>query len=169
MHVSTSVDYWDEVGEKFYTKYKNIRNLHTEWKRLVSRGLPIVGPSGREWVFKQKANWRGDMEWPVNQIINHPDQGTCADIMMLVRLMLSTRLKRMNLPEVLLLSTVHDSAVLDTPSEHVQRLVNLFHEIFRDLPATIQKCWGYTWNTPLACECSVGYNMGDMTEMKPTL
>jgi hypothetical protein len=70
----------------------------------------------------------------------------------------------MNLPEVLLLSTVHDSIVLDTPSEHVQRLVNLFHEVFDDLPKNIAKCWGYSWKTPLACEVSVGYNMGNKYE-----
>ena len=70
-----------------------------------------------------------------------------------------------NTSKILLLSTVHDSIVLDTPSEHVQELVNLFHKVFDDLPATIQKCWGYTWKTPLACEVSVGYNMGNMSEV----
>lgn len=186
MHVSTSVDYWDEVGEKMYTKYKNIRKIHTEWKRIVSQGRNIVGPSGREWKFQQKVNWRGEMEWPVNNIINYPVQGTGADVMMLARLMFASRLKKKGLSKVLLLSTVHDSIVLDTPSEHIQELVNLFHEVFRDLPKTIDKCWNYIWKTPLACEVSVGYNMGNkyekladgttiikcprgMEEMKPTM
>jgi len=168
MHVSTSVDYWEEVGEKFYNKYKNIRKLHTQWKQQVSRGQNIVGPSGREWKFKQKENFRGQMEWPTNQIINFCVQGTGADVMMLARLSFAARLKKMNLPEVKLLSTVHDSIVLDTISEHVPRLVNLFHEVFDDLPKNIAKCWGYSWKTPLSCEVSVGYNMGNTEEMKRT-
>lgn len=166
MHVSTSSKYWDEVGEKFYTKYKNIRKIHTHWKQTVSMGKPIEGPSGRQWVFEMKPNFRGEMEWPANDIINHGVQGTGADVMMLARLSFAARLKKMNLPKVLLLSTVHDSIVIDTPKEHVQELVNLFHQVFDDLPANVKKCWDYKWKTPLACECSVGYNMADMDEVK---
>jgi DNA polymerase I-like protein with 3'-5' exonuclease and polymerase domains len=166
MHVSSSKEYWNEVGEKFYSKYKALRKTHTEWKRFAATGKQIPLPSGRQFSFTQKANFRGEMEWDVNKIINYPVQSTGADIMMLARISFASRLKKMNLPKVLLLSTVHDSIVIDTPKEHVQDLVNLFHQVFDDLPKNVKKCWDYEWKTPLACECSVGYNMADMDEVK---
>ena len=165
MHVSTSVKYWEEVGEKFYEKYKGIKNIHTEWKRQVASGLPLEGPSGRQWRYEMKPNWKGEMEWPVNDLINHPVQGTGADVMMLARLSLASRLKKLANPEILMISTVHDSIVLDTPKQHIPMLVELFHSVFDDLPKNIKKCWGYEWNTPLTCEVSVGPNMKDLEEI----
>lgn len=166
MHVSTKKEYWDEVGFKFYEKYKGIRAIHTHWKQLVSQGQCIEGPSGRQWAFEMKKNYRGEMELPVNSIINYPVQGTSADVVMLARLSFVSRLRKLGFKEVLLLSTIHDSIVVDCPKAQVQDVVNLFHQVCDDLPANIKKCWDYVWKTPLACECSVGYNMADTEEVK---
>lgn len=165
LHVSTSVKFWDNIGEKFYEKYAVINKKHLEWIQHVSQGNVLEGPSGRQWKFEMLPNWKGELEWPVNSIICYPNQGTAADVMMLARLSLASRLRRLALPEILMISTVHDSIVLDSPKKHVPMLVELFHSVFDDLPKNIKKCWGYEWNTPLTCEVSVGPNMKDLEEV----
>lgn len=164
MHVSTSSKYWDAVGEKFYAKYAGIDACHKAWADIVVRGEPIVGPLGREWVFNTRDK-RGEFFIPWTTLTNYPVQGTGADIVALARVSFARRLKAKNLP-VLLVSTVHDSIVVDSPPEYVQEVVNLFHQVFDDLIPNIRRIFGYEWVVPMTCECNVGLNEKDMTELK---
>jgi DNA polymerase-1 len=166
MHVSTSVKFWDEVGHKFYTKYKYIDKLYDTNLQLISQGKPIVGPLGREWEIKLFKNYKGEMELPVTKAVNYPVQGTGADVMMLARISLRNRLRK--LPEshyIKFISTVHDSIVLDAPSEFKAPITQTFHAVFADLPKNIEKVFGYKWKTPLACEVKAGPNMKDMEKL----
>lgn len=163
MHVSTSPAYWDDIGEKFYKKYHGIDKQHQKWADTVMSGQPIVGPFGREWVFNTRDR-NGNLYVPWTTLTNYPVQGTAADIMALTRMLFRTRIKRLDLP-VLLVSTVHDSIVCDTTEPHVQQVVNALHQVFDDLPMAIRRLWGIDWNVPLAGEVSMGLNEKDMTEV----
>lgn len=161
-HVSSSSDYWDDINEKFFKKYNGINECHYKWKSLCENGQPIVSPLGREWDIPLMNSY-GKINW--TQFTNYPVQGTGADVMMLARISLSNRLKKLGWP-VLLIQTVHDSIVVDCPSEYVQRMCNLFHEVFKDLQANIKKLFGYEWVVPLECEVKAGPNQKDMKEIK---
>jgi DNA polymerase I-like protein with 3'-5' exonuclease and polymerase domains len=161
MHVSKDPKFWDAVGEKFYSKYAGIDKCHQEWANLVTQGLPIVGPFGREW-FCSNRNKKGEFFIPWTTLTNYPVQGTGADIMALARVSFARRLKATGWP-VLLVSTVHDSIVVDCPDPAlIQPVVNLFHQVFDDIPANIERMFGVDWNVPMDCECKVGANMKDM-------
>lgn len=69
--------------------------------------------------------------------------------------------------DVKFVQTVHDSIVVDSHQKHVQQIVNLFHEVFKDLQPNIKKLFNYEWVVPLECEVKVGVNQKDMQEMKP--
>jgi len=166
MHVSTSSKYWDGVGEKFYSKYNGIDRCHKAWADIVMRGEPIVGPLGREWVFNTRDK-RGEIFIPWTTLTNYPVQGTGADIVALARVIFRKRLNSLGLP-VLLVSTVHDSIVCDSPPEHVQSVVNLFHQVFEDLIPNIRKLWGYDWIVPMTCETFVGLNEKDTVQVERT-
>jgi len=93
-------------------------------------------------------------------------QGTGADIMMLARLSFARRLKASGLP-VILISTVHDSIVVDVPDEElIQPIVNMFHQVFDDIPRNIKKVFNVDWNVPMGCECKMGMDMKNMKEVK---
>lgn len=167
MHVSTDPKFWDAIGEKFYAKYHGIDRCHNEWAGQVARGLPIVGPLGREW-FLSNRDKKGQLYVPWTTLTNYPVQGTGADIMALARISFARRLKAARIP-VLLVSTVHDSIVVDTPDKsHVQSVVNLFHQVFDDIPSNILRMFGYEWVVPMDCECKVGPNMKDMEKVQRT-
>ena len=61
---------------------------------------------------------------------------------------------------------MHDSLVVDAPSEYVVPLTGMFHEVFKDIPTNIKKLFGYDWKVPLTCEVKAGPNMKDMKEVK---
>lgn len=168
MHVSTSAKYWDEANEKFYKKYKGLDDKHKEWANLVIEGQPIVSPLGRFWPVKMTTDYKGNLVIPWTILSNYPVQGTGADVMTIARVSFMNRLKKLKLDSVKLVSSVHDSIVVDSPAEHLHLIATMFHEVFRDLQANIKKLFGYEWKVPLACEVKYGPNMKDMEKYELT-
>jgi hypothetical protein len=166
MHVSTSVAYWDEVGRKFYEKYNGIDKCHLKWGDMVAQGKPIIGPLGRFWPITMGRDKRGDLYIPWTVLTNYPVQGTGADVMMVARVSFWNRLKKKQyFREVKLVSTVHDSIVVDTPEQYARDIANLFYEVFPDVPKNIKAIFDYDWVVPLDCECKYGYNLKDMKKL----
>lgn len=166
MHVSSSASFWDEINEKFYKKYKGIDRCHKDWADCVLKGRSIVGPFGREWEISLARDIRGNLVIPWTILTNYPVQGTGADIMQIARVSFINRLKKQPWGDkVLLISTVHDSIVVDAPSYLVQDIVNLFHQVFDDLIGNFNRLFNYTWIVPLTCECKFGMNMKEMTKI----
>ena len=167
MHVSTSVKYWDDVGEKFYTKYNGIDKLYDYNLKLITEGKPIIGPLGREWLIPWTKNYKGEAQLPVTKAVNYPTQGTGHDIMSIARVSFNNRLKKSPyIDKTLWRSTIHDSMIVDAPGAYTEPLTVMFHEVFRDIPANIKKLFGYEWKVPLTCEVKMGKNLKDMHEVK---
>ena len=153
MHVSSDPKYWDAVNEKFYSKYSGLDAKHKEWAQQVINGQSIVGPLGREWPIKMAVDQRGNPKIPWTVLSNYPVQGTGADVMMLARIVFYKRLQKKSYSSsVLLVSSVHDSIVVDVPAQYLQEITNLFHQVFDDLQINIKRAFGYDWKVPLACE-----------------
>lgn len=165
MHVSTSPKYWDSIGEKFYKKYHGVDRTHQLWKDLVVAGHPIVGPSGRIWSISMGRDWKGDLKIPWTILTNYPVQGTGADVMMLARISFWRRLTALQIPSVKLVSTVHDSIVVDTPTQYISQIVDLFYGVFDDLIENIWRCFKYKWIVPLGCEVKIGMDMLNMEKV----
>ena len=163
MHVSAVPSFWDQLNEKFFAKYYGIDNCHKRWSELVIQGLPIKGPLGRSWSI----NMREGFKIPWTTLSNYPVQGTGADIMMLVRISAYKRIKAAGI-DCKFISTVHDSIVVDCHSKDIQAIVDIFHQVFADIPKNVYKVFGYTWNVPMDCECKYGMNMKDMKKISPS-
>ena len=170
MHVSTSIKYWDNIGEQFYSKYYGINKKHLEWGADVVEGLPIVGPFGRFWPIDMTINYKGEVAIPWSVLTNLPVQGTGHDIVSIARVSFFSRLKKTGLYDkgVKLISTVHDSIVADIPDTLAQPVCNLFHQVFDDIPLNIMKMFNYDWQVPLGCEVKYGANLKTMTKLDRT-
>lgn len=156
-HVSTDPDFWDKKNETFYRKYSGINKCHQEWAVRVANKKTIVGPSGREWTVPLKPD--GDLPWTI--LTNYPVQGTGADLMAIARVSLRNRLKHGKL-QSLLINTVHDSLVVDSPTNEVDVVARMCHDVFNDLQKNMKKLWGI--NSPIAfpCEVKIGPNLGSL-------
>jgi DNA polymerase I-like protein with 3'-5' exonuclease and polymerase domains len=169
MQVSTSVKYWDDIGKKFFTKYNGIDKLYDKNLATIAQGLPLVGPLGREWLIPWTTNYKGEQALPVTKAVNYPVQGTGHDIMSIARVSFNNRLKKsLYADKTLWRSTVHDSLIIDAPTEYLQPLVNMYHQVFDDIPKNIFKLFGYTWKTPLTCECKYGKDLKNMIKIDRT-
>jgi DNA polymerase I len=156
-HVSDDPDFWDKKNEGFYSKYWEIDKCHQQWKSRVMNRQSITGPSGREW----KIDLKPDGSPPWTTLTNYPVQGTGADLMAIARVSLRNRLKTGKL-QSLLINTVHDSVITDSPKEEVPVVAQLMHDTFNDLPKNMLKLWGITTPIAFPCEVKVGHNLGEM-------
>jgi len=156
--VSKSREYWKEVIEAYYTKYAGISAWHKKIIKTVIETGELSTPLGRFFKFQKYGG-----EYTPTTIKNYPVQGTGADIMALVRVSAYNRLKKLDLPDCLLVNTVHDSIILDFKDAGLIPVLNdMFHGVFKDIPANIEKVFGVKFNVPMTCENQVGSNWGDM-------
>jgi len=160
-HVSADAAFWDDVNAKFYKKYHQLDAWHKHLANLVCARMPIVSPLGREWLIPMDPG--GKVPWTT--LANYPVQGTCADIMMVARVSLFRRLSAMkHLAPVKLVSTVHDSIVLDAPDELVQEVSTLAKSCFDDIPKNFKKLWNIDLPIPFPGEVKYGPNLKELNK-----
>lgn len=167
--VSKSVDFWQDVIDKYYSKYKDLHATHLKYIKQAKETHLITSPFGREYWFEPKhimTKYGPDIKWSEPDITNYPNQGCGADVMAVARLAVLSRLKRANIPSVRLISTVHDSIVADVPDKDIDQTVEIFDKVFKDLPELIERAYGVEWNVPMLGEVSVGPNMLELQEVK---
>lgn len=162
MGVSTSVKFWDERIVDYYTKYTGIRKWHDQLLEEVKRNGYTTIPSGRFYAFKPVLK-RGDWEWPLTTIKNFPVQGFGADLVMLARIYAYRLLQESGL-EFVMVGTVHDSIVVDTPAENCYTISMLLKKAVEAVPALCVEHFGYKFSLPLTCEIQTGMNKRDMKE-----
>lgn len=163
--VSTSVQFWQDVIDKYYSKYKQILATHEKYIKDATTTGKVTSPFGREYQFTPVKKWNGDIKWNESDITNYPNQGCGADVMAVARVAVYQRWKRMGFNGKLI-STVHDSIVADVPDNEVEPVSVLFDEVFKDLPKLVTQAYGVDWNIPMLGEVSIGPNMAELTEVK---
>jgi hypothetical protein len=160
-HVSNDPKYWDNVNDMFFAKYSGIERKHGEWFSNAARREPIVGPTGSSWLINPRHNGEIDR----NAASNYPVQGTGADIVATARVTIRNRIRRREKKDWLMVSSVHDSIVLDVPDQDVQEAANLIYESFDALQGNLKKLFNWDVPVPLPAEVKVGHNLTEMTEL----
>jgi len=162
MGVSTSVKFWERVIEDYYAKYIGLAKWHnTTLVNAVKKDGYISIPSGRYYPFEAKFNGR-EWKWPLTQIKNYPVQGFGADLVMLARIE-AYRLLRESGLEFVMVQTIHDSIVVDTPSKNCYTICKILEDSVAAVPELCKKHFGYNFSLPLTSEVLVGPNKKDMT------
>lgn len=159
-HVSNDPEFWEERNRAFYKKYKGIDDTHQEWFQRVAEGRPLVSPFGREWYIPLVEK-KGEWVVPINDASNYPVQGTGADIVCIARQSIRRRMKVGKM-----LSTVHDSIVLDVPEDKVLETSNMMYEVFDDIPKNVKKLFNIDLPIAFPCECKYGKNLKEMTKIE---
>lgn len=163
MSVSRDQDFWQDVIDRFYIKYSGI----AEWHKKIIETAQFTGrleiPSGR--FFPIVPDYRKRNPWPHTNIKNYPVQGYGADLVMLARLRARRLIIESGL-EALLISTVHDSIVVDTPSKNVYNISKILKQSIEEVPSLCHRVFGHEFKLPLTCEIQVGPNKKEMKEIK---
>lgn len=158
--VSTSVDFWQDVIDKYYSKYRGIADWHRQLDYEAKRDGRLTIPSGRYYPFGyEETKW--GLKWPDTKVKNYPVQGFGADLVKLARLEAAKRIKAGH-HSALLVSTIHDSIVVDTPRENVYNIGKVLKESVEAVPKLCKDIWGYDFSLPLTAEIQAGMNKKDM-------
>lgn len=163
--VGFSVKQWQNVIDEYYNKYKGLAKWHTSIIQTAIATGQLIMPTGRRFSFESKPNYKGELVWPETTIKNYPVQGTGADIMSIIRVDFSKRFREQQIKGVLV-STVHDSIVVDVEDSEVSKVIDLFNKVYYDMPNNFYKLFGIEYNLPIFNEVSVGPNMKDLKEVK---
>ena len=159
MGVSRKPQYWQDVIDQYYGKYKDLHRTHLRYIQQVKETGQLKSPLGRIYRYEPKMK-RGEQVWPESDICNYINQGLGADVMAVARIMTMQEFKRRNLKS-LLVNTIHDSIVADCPKEEVDEVSDIFVQQFTKLPSNVSKAYNINWNLPLVGEVSIGNNMAE--------
>jgi DNA polymerase-1 len=160
--VSSSVKFWDGIIEKYYAKYKGLKKWHDQLLAMAKRDGYITIPSGRYYEFKPELKYN-NWQWPLTTIKNYPVQGLGADLVMLARIE-AYRLIQESRLEALMVGTIHDSIVVDTPEKNCYTICMLLKQAVEAVPRLCLETFNYPFSLPLTCELQVGKNKRDMRE-----
>jgi len=162
--VSTSQDFWQDVIDKYYTKYKGIAKWHKQLLAEAQEHGRLTIPSGRYYPIVPDITKRES--WPLTIIKNYPVQGFGADLVMLARLRASQLIRERGLEEVKLIGTIHDSIVVDCPGRMLDKVAHILKQSVEEVPMFCKKLWDYDFSLPLTCEVSYGPNKTDMKDFQ---
>jgi DNA polymerase I-like protein with 3'-5' exonuclease and polymerase domains len=160
--VSSKEKFWQGVIDEFYTKYNQVHSWHTHLIEEATTTGKLRMPTGRFYNFNPSER-NGDLVWPRTKILNYPVQGFGADIMVIARTSFSRRFQERRIPGSLI-STIHDSIVVDIPSKYIDEVAKMFFDVFKDIPMNFERMFGIKFDLPLRCEVSYGNNKKDLTE-----
>jgi DNA polymerase I-like protein with 3'-5' exonuclease and polymerase domains len=163
-------EFWQNVINETYEKYQGLGAWHEWLMEEVERTNGVLTmPTGRQYLYSKRRTEtkRGPQtSWPRTTILNYPVQGLGADIMALARVSLMKRMKASN-SRSLLISTVHDSILVDCPPDEVKLVGKLMFEVFDDIPKNFDRLFkpAQPWNIPMQVEVQSGHTWGDMQDL----
>lgn len=150
-HVSTKVDYWQEVIDGFYSKYERLFiGWHGELMDQVAKTGKYEAIDGRVYNFKPYEK-KGIWQLPKTLIYNYPVQGLGASIVMLSRISLWNRLTHSDLA-FKFVNTVHDDIWLDVLPQDLDALKVIIKGVFDDLPKNFERAFKVPFNLPTRFE-----------------
>jgi DNA polymerase-1 len=162
MGVSTSERFWQNVIDEYYAKYQGIRKWHNQLIDTAKRQGYLEIPSGRQYSITPDYTKREP--WPLTVIKNYPVQGFGADLVMLARLEAAKRLRLAGI-DGLLVSTIHDSIVADTPAKNVEVVGRILNDSVEAVPKLCRQVFGYYFSLPLTAEVQYGPNKKEMENL----
>lgn len=159
--VSSSVRWWQSKIDGFFTKYSGLAKWHESLLKEVGSTGIWTSPTGRIYQFNKKSNYQGDLVWPKTQIYNYPVQGLGAELMAIVRVSLTRRIRALNLQSYLVL-TVHDSILIDALQNELGQICTLIAAVFADVSQNFVRLFDVPFDVPLVGEIKVGEDWGHM-------
>ena len=139
-----------------------------EKKAVVSYSEEVANPqykyyhksdTGRHYIFNKYPNeYKGGLSFSPTELKNWPIQGfATADVVPMSVGLLQRALEEAGISDkALLVMTVHDSVVLDVPSELLYDIAVIAKDVLESAPANLKKLFGIDF----PCKLSVGIEYG---------
>lgn len=141
-----------EFIDKYFQIHKNIKQWIDNTKELAHEKGYVETLFGRRRYFPEINSSNGMLVASAErQAINHPIQGTAADLMKLAMIKVHAGLPAVSKESKLLLQ-VHDELVVEVPIDDVEKVSKFLEKTMDSV---------YTLNVPIEVEVGVGKNWGE--------
>jgi len=155
------IEYCERIIELFFESYPALLKLLQYYKRFILDNLCAVTIFGRVRFFEEAASEDGEIRSKALRAgCNHLIQSTASDMMLIALFVIEQNMREAGL-ESLLVSTVHDSLVIDTVREELDTVHDIVYSVLNNFPTVLQAVLGDDYDTswmlvPFAGDCDVG-------------
>lgn len=160
-NISMRIEECQHIIESFFDTYPALRDLLQQYKRFIMDTHVAVSIFGRVRVFEEV---RGDDEEAKAKALragcNHLIQSTASDMMLTALFVIELMMRNAGL-ESLLVSTVHDSLVIDCVREELPQVHDIVLRVLNNFPEVFKVVFGDDYDTswmivPFSGDCEVG-------------
>jgi len=158
--ISTKESFWQDKIDKFYNKYKGIERFHRKLVQEHKATGRLEMPTGRHYIIPEEYG----IEMARPKILNYPVQGLGHDLMTIARVSLFRNMRKYHLKS-LLISTIHDSIIIDAIESEKNLIIDLIRDTWNNIPYNYMCLTDDTFTLPMRCEISFGNNLKEMTNV----
>lgn len=135
--------------DNFYAGHPQIKR----WQEQIRRNVFYKGGNDSYTLAGRRRVWKWKDKPPINEIINHPVQGSNADITKLALRKLNEHLKRRRL-SAKIIAVLHDEIVVECPDAEVTQVIPLINKVM------VRAAERWLKPTPIAVDIKVGNSWG---------
>jgi DNA polymerase I-like protein with 3'-5' exonuclease and polymerase domains len=164
------LDECEDILESFFESYPVLRRYLGEYKEFILETGVAVSLFGRVRLFDDVDSNDNELRSKALRAgCNHLIQATASDMMLICLCAIEDVMREENL-ESMLVSTVHDSLVIDAVQDELPIVHNIVYSVLNNIPEIIKMTFGDTFDTswmivPFAGDCEVGMNYKDMSSI----
>lgn len=159
--ISMSIEECQHIIESFFDTYPALRDMLQQYKRFILDTHLAVSIFGRVRIFEEVL---GDDEEAKAKALragcNHLIQSTASDMMLTALFVIEMMMRDAGL-ESILVSTVHDSLVIDAVREELPQVHDIVGRVLNNFPDVFKAVFGDDYDTswmivPFSGDCEVG-------------
>jgi hypothetical protein len=165
-----SLEECEDILESFFESYPVLRRYLGEYKEFILQTGVAVSLFGRVRLFDEvDSNDNQLRSKALRAGCNHLIQATASDMMLICLCAIEDIMREENL-ESMLVSTVHDSLVVDAIQEELPAVHKIVYSVLNNIPEIIKMTFGETFDTswmivPFAGDCEVGMDYKGMNSI----
>jgi DNA polymerase I-like protein with 3'-5' exonuclease and polymerase domains/uracil-DNA glycosylase len=165
-----SIEECERILEQFFNSYPTLQKFLSAYKYFIQQNGVAVSITGRVRVFEEV--FSEDSEAAAKALragCNHLIQATASDMMLICLRVIEAAMRDQGL-ESLLVSTVHDSLVIDAVREELPAVHEIVYEVLNNIPEVMELLFGPEYDSswmlvPFGGDCEVGLNYGHVNKI----
>lgn len=165
-----SVEECERILAMFFDSYPTLKKFLSAYKYFIQQNGAAVSITGRVRIFEEV--FSDDEEAAAKALragCNHLIQATASDMMLVCLRVIEAAMRDQNLESVLV-STVHDSLVIDAVKEEVPAVHEIVYTVLNSIPEVFELVFGPQYDTswmlvPFGGDCEVGPNYGHLNKI----
>lgn len=160
----------ESIIDRFFESYPVLARYLSFYKKFIEDNAVACSVFGRIRVFEEV---RGEDYKAKAKALragcNHLIQATASDLMLICMTVIEGLMRQANL-ESILVSTIHDSLVIDAIRDELPQVHAIVDEVVNNMPGVLSALFGETYDTswmicPLGGDAEVGKNYLDMAKL----